>query len=499
MTIYSNNLNLNTSEKLKNICKNDIKDLIIYQSIYTHSDNKKNYISETYVNYINQYYEQLKNNSYPLNEILILCKINLNDINKELKLTHIVNQINYKQIYLDNLKENLFNKSYNKIPLVKIVEKININNKNKIEDYLILTELIKYLFDNNINDMLLQSLLNVFDNQQIILLIFNNIMSNDEAPIIDYIKYLKSGGYLLFEYIFDYIKNNKYDTSKFLNFINKYMKIISLETKMIYIKLNEILINIKNYINDYIENIFNENNYSKHHLNFLNKGFVNPTKLYKHTIKSYNYANTELFDIDIKKYLPITHLFDNFYTNRNKNKKIQYDIMNSTLDVRIKINNFIYTFKMALIQYIIIDDIKKNNNISAKELSEKINIPLNILSPALNSLIQQTLINYVNNQCSENITFTFNEKYFNTDNYIEIHNLFKIHNNKEYEYAHERKTIALCNIVNYAKKNNLFKLPELVEYCNNTIPFKIDEDYILTIINNNSDYIIKENEYYKYI
>ena len=38
-----------------------------------------------------------------------------------------------------------------------------------------------------------------------------------------------------------------------------------------------------------------------------------------------------------------------------------------------------------------------------------------------------------------------------------------------------------------------------MEHCINTIPFKIDDDYVLSIINNNSTYIIKENEYYKYV
>ena len=239
MTIYTNRLNFNFSNKLKNICKNDISDVLIYQTLFIHENNKVKYITEKYLNYINKNYEQLKNNENPLNEINLFCNIKIEVINNELKLTYIVNNTNYKKIYLENLIENLLNKNYNNVHLIKIIE------NNKLNDCCIILELIKFLFENNINNLIFQTLLNLFDRQEYIIYLFNNFLINKENiftnKFINKIKYLKSGGYLLFEYIFDHIKNNKYDTTKFLNFIDEYMKIISLEKTIIYVKLNVIL------------------------------------------------------------------------------------------------------------------------------------------------------------------------------------------------------------------------------------------------------------------
>jgi hypothetical protein len=450
-------------DKLKNI---SIDTLIIMMDY--NLDVKENY------NYLKKYY-------YSLLASLIKCNIYdflVNQLDKItidnfVKLTKIITKISYNDINIDSYK-SFVNDKFDDIELVKKII-------NFIKEYII-----------EIKDTELEE--NKYKN-------FTELIHKYDIRFI--IDNMKSNAYLLFEEYYKYVKsryiNYKGPITTFpikelkneIKLVKYFMFLISIKDKTnINRYVNEILLRIKSYLYD-IEDSYN-NNYSYYKIKIVGSSekYKNANlALYKRDISTFqiikynfapdNFLTSSHISDNLKPYID---MYKSFYSARYPDRDFEVDFIKSNLITKITCLSKDYYIHLALIQFVVLDIIingAKNNTegICAKEISATLNIKLSLLNEAFNSLLKIKIIM----RNSEN-KFVFNNEFTYDKSKISIFGLIKKYDDEdsaksaEREFMHDRSVILLCNLVNYAKRNEPFTIDFVNEKLSTIVPFKFTKE-----------------------
>jgi len=310
---------------------------------------------------------------------------------------------------------------------------------------------------------------------------------------------MKSNAYLLFEEYYKYVKtryiNYKGPITTFpikelkndIKLVKYFMFLISVKDKTnINRYVNEILLRIKSYLYD-IEDSYN-NNYSYYIFKIIGSSekYKNENlALYKRDISTfqiikYNFAPdnflTSSYISDTLK--PYIDMYKSFYLARYPDRNFEIDFIKSNLITKITCLSKDYYIHLALIQYIILDIILNSaEGVIAKEISSTLNIKLSLLNEAFNSLLKIKII--MRNSESK---FVFNNEFTYDKSKISIFGLIKKYDDEESsksaerEFMHDRSVILLCNLVNYAKRNEPFTIDLVNEKLSSIVPFKFTKE-----------------------
>jgi hypothetical protein len=323
------------------------------------------------------------------------------------------------------------------------------------------------------------------------------------------IENLKSNGFLLFEQYYKDIKSRYSEinidvVNRDLTLTKHMMYIISsFEVTNVNRYVNDMLINIRNYLFDLQESYYNNdvyrkiqiktesdkyknediNKYNRELTNFqiFKYNYINPENILTqvHNLSSQSMDNKTLIFNSINKNLATyLDIYRSFYKTRYPDREIEYDLIDSTIIVKIKFDKTYY-IHMALIQYIILDIIMKKDCISVQEIFDIVGIPLSNLNDTFNSLLK---IKMIKRNTGSDIKFSLNTDFEFEKNKLSISGLVKkeISETKiaQREFIHDRNMIVLCNLVHYAKKNTYFSRDTIMEELMYKIPFKLNDEYI---------------------
>lgn len=542
---YIEKINLLVERKFKNIVDEVNLSPIISMCDYYEKKNissNENKISNHYLRWRNEYYKMILNSIlngkykiYKSNDKEYLIKLiedNWNKINFEnlIGLSNLLNKIKFLSLS-DKLTELTDSTDNNTDVIGDFIKLISnkfdeIENIKKLLDYI--QSKLKYVdFNeknsngsnssngsngsngsnslNDLNDLSELSEINMqvdFDDNEKEEM--ESKLSNSKYNFRFILNSLKSNGYLLFEEFNNYIKN-KY---------KKPQEILTIKTDkricyyFIYVisqkdsnqtnrKVNELLISIKNYLEDIEESYYNNIAYRKITVK-------QESEKYKSTdLSEYNRENTT-FNIfkysnaspnDIRDFVlnpqiePYFDIYKAYYSSRYPDREIEFDPVKSTLIVKMVFNSKPYYVHLALIQYIVLDKLfgEKNAGLNIKEISTQTKISIKNLQQTINSLLHIKLIKHSANTSNiAEMKFYINDDFTHSTNKISIGSLVipteqKVE--KERELMHDRNTIVLSNIYDYVKKNRTFTLTQLYdEMSKNKIPFKIGLDQVVGAI-----------------
>ena len=311
---------------------------------------------------------------------------------------------------------------------------------------------------------------------------------------------LKSNGYLLFEEYKSHLFT-KYKKPQTINviigdkrLINYFAYLVSKkDANSVNRQVNEILVRMRDYLYDIEDNYSNNIGYQKIQVK-------QESEKYKSVdLSSYNRANAN-FNIfkyshtntnlnPIKKYTlnskiePYFDIYKAFYASRYPDREIEFDLFQSTLIIKMKFSK-IYYIHLALIQYIVLDKIFTNSEpIGLVELSSQTQISIENLQETINSLLQIKIISRSNAKSIEDLKFSINQNFEHANNKISIGSLVikedtSNNTSKPREFLHDRNTIVLANLCDYAKKNKTFTRDVLGTELQYKIPFGLTFDMI---------------------
>lgn len=335
---------------------------------------------------------------------------------------------------------------------------------------------------------------------------------------------LKSNGFLLFE---QYYKNiqSRYESinidmlNRDLKLIKHFMTIISQnEQTNVNRYVNEMLIKIRNYLFDLQESYYNNQTYQKIKIRAESDKYKNVNidsynrNLTNFKIFKYNYctnpenilARAHSLDsgmtenqnqnqnqnlvVDYKNISPnlagYLDIYRSYYKTRYPDREIEYDLIDSTIIVKMKFNDRPYYIHMALIQYMVLDKImEKSDGITAQSISEQLSIPASRLNETFNSFLKIKIVKRTTgtNDISS-VKFILNKDFSFEKNKLSISGIVKkeVSETKpvQREFLHERSMIILCNLIHYAKKNTYFTLDTIGEQLSYKIPFKVSDEQI---------------------
>jgi len=186
---------------------------------------------------------------------------------------------------------------------------------------------------------------------------------------------------------------------------------------------------------------------------------------------------------------PYLDMYSSYYKARFPDRKIEYDLVNSTIIVKMKFGTGSdikqYFIHMAILQYIVLDQIMKGIiNLSVLEISEKIGISLEDLTDTFNSLLKIKIIKRKIEK--DNIYFAINDNFSFEKNKLSISGLIKKDSSEEpvkiREFLHDRQMIVLANLIYWAKKTKYFAQDVIHEALVHVIPFKLTDDNIAKAI-----------------
>jgi len=310
---------------------------------------------------------------------------------------------------------------------------------------------------------------------------------------------MKSNAYLLFEEYYKYVKaryiNYKGPITTFpikelkneIKLVKYFMFLISVKDKTnINRYVNEILLRIKTYLYD-IEDSYN-NNYSYYKIKIVGSSekYKNANlALYKRDISTFqiikynfapdNFLTSSHISDNLKPYID---MYKSFYSARYPDRDFEVDFIKSNLITKIISLSKEYYIHLALIQYVVLDIIIKSvEGVLAKDISSILNIKLSLLNEAFNSLLKIKIIM----RNSEN-KFVFNNEFTYDKSKISIFGLIKKYDDEdsaksaEREFMHDRSVILLCNLVNYAKRNEPFTIDVVNEKLSAIVPFKFTKE-----------------------
>ena len=481
---YINNINLISNNKFKEV----INEIEIDYMIIDYNNNNNN--NKNYKYYQNEYYKYFYE------------RIN--------KIEFIIENEKYK-LY------EIFNKLWNKINFKNIIKFSNLLNKfnyfgkdilsfknliiDKFDDEENIVKLINYIVDNFVLDEASNN-----DN-------FNEELNEDNKFNFRFIiDNLKSNGYLLFEK-YSILLKKRYSDKINIEDIKKDIKIIKYFIYIVRNKdsnsvnklVNDILIRMRDYLNDIEDSYLNNNSLrliEENNLCLNNNRNVDLKKLqrniYQFKILKYNNVEDELLlNYNLSKEIePYFNVYNTYYNKKYEDREIEYDIINTSLIVQMKFSKS-YQIHMALIQYLVLDIIyKKNDDISLLEISKEINISLTNkhLENTINSLLKVKLIKKLSN--NEEIILSINKQFEMNDSKISISSLIikdKSSSNNTKEFLHDRKTIIYSNIIDYIKKNMILYEDTIINIIQYKIPFKITQLMITDALNQalSNNHIIK--------
>jgi hypothetical protein len=172
-----------------------------------------------------------------------------------------------------------------------------------------------------------------------------------------------------------------------------------------------------------------------------------------------------------------------YYKVRYPDRLIEYDLINSTIIVKMNFLEETYLIHMALLQYIVLDIIMENSlGVSVQFISDKLQIPLNKLSDTFNSLLKIRIVKRTSGDTNPNeIKFLLNTDFTHENKKISISGLIKpssVNTEVKKEFLHDRDMIVLANLINYAKKNTYFTRDTIGEQLSYKIPFKLSDEHI---------------------
>jgi hypothetical protein len=250
--------------------------------------------------------------------------------------------------------------------------------------------------------------------------------------------------------------------------------------------VNEILLRIKSYLYD-VEDSYNNNySYYKIKINGTSEKYKNANlALYKRDISTfqilkYNFAPDNLLTSNFlsDNLRPYIDMYKSFYSARYPDRDFEIDFIKSNLITKITSLSKDYYIHLALIQYVVLDIIMNNKEgVCAKEISATLNIKLSLLNEAFNSLLKIKII-----KRNSETKFVFNNEFSYDKSKISIFGLIKKDDDEnssakaEREFMHDRSVILLCNLVNYAKRNDPFTIDFVSEKLSNVVPFKFTKE-----------------------
>jgi hypothetical protein len=494
---YIEQINFLMGKKFKNIIDEINITHIISLCDYFKNKDSSNDIMNYYIYWRNQYYIMVWEN--------IVCgKYKVYGLKDKENFMDILNKY-WDKINFSNIIE--FSNSLNKIKFFgqNINEYINIMI-DKFDNIENIKKLIDYI-ENKI-----QQTNTVQDNK------FTNLSDIETSVDLDdqekeikinsskynfrfVIEQLKSNGYLLFEEFNKYLKK-KYIKTQQIQTIKNDKRIVYY---FIYIisnkdstttnrKVNEILIGMKNYLEDIGESYYNNLAYRKISVKVKSEKYkmidLSSYNRENSTFTIFKYSNTTQNNINkftlSPQIEPYFDMYKSYYNSRYPDREIEFDPIKSTLIVKMIFNKKSYYLHMALIQYIIMDklfNLKENTGLGIKDLSSQTNILIQNLQDTINSLLYIKLIKYSANTLSiDDMKFYINYDFEYSSNKLSISSLVipkeqEIKNNRD--FLHDRNTIVLSNLYDYAKKNKTFTIDSIYqEMSKNIIPFKIDLEQI---------------------
>jgi len=453
-------------DKLKNISIDTLIMMMDYNL-----DVKENY------NYVKNYYYSLLSATINCNIYEFLVnQLNEITIDNFVKFTKIISKISYNNINIDKYK-TFINDNFDDVELVKKV--INFIKENIID-----------IKDSEPEDNKYQNFTDLIHKYDISFII-DNMKSNAYLLFEEYYKYVKAryasykGPITVFR-----IKELKND----IKLVKYFMFLISSNKAKTNINryVNEILLRIKTYLYD-IEDSYN-NNYSYYKIKIVGSSekYKNTNlALYKRDISTfqiikYNFApDNFLTSSHISDTLkPYIDMYKSFYSARYPDRDFEIDFIKSNLITKIISLSKEYYIHLALIQYVVLDIIIKSvEGVLAKDISSVLNIKLSLLNEAFNSLLKIKIIM----RNSEN-KFVFNNEFSYDKSKISIFGLIKKYDDEESsksaerEFMHDRSVILLCNLVNYAKRNEPFTIDVVNEKLSTIVPFKFTKENLETAL-----------------
>ena len=527
MNLVEKYLNLNNSEQYINLLELE-SNKYIYQNVFKEYLKDPNNLINLIIKEINDYFIKEDYNldsncneiNYYIDKIVLLSNKNFRELLNELKIDHLLKileynnpkKINYYKLFNDHYYTQIYKILVNK----KINNEMNLhefinNNWTKI-NFIKLLDLFKNIgifkyfkyntsmyediisekFDNCENIKKLINYLNEYNH-----VIEENISYSNYSFIIDN---LKSNGILFFQEFFKYLKL-KYNEELIIEklkhdetLVYEFIKIISKkEHNNINRFVNELLLKIKYYINDLIDNYNNNIAYKKINIKLESDKFKNieiadyNRNITNFKILKYNYLETEIIkDCIINNNIDIfISIYKSYYKSRFPDRFIDIDLLYSTIIIKLKFDK-LYYIHLTILQYIVLDLINKNENgILLIEINNICKIPFKYLELIINSLLKIQLIKK-NGENINNLIFILNKDFESDNKKISICSLIQVSdeddNKKITEFLHDKKTIILCNIIDFIKKNSLVPKDILLDQIKYKIPFKIEEELFDEVI-----------------
>lgn len=527
MTLARQHLNLDFNKFNKFINNSEkTKKISIYQNLCNSTSIHNEILGYSFdklIKFIDEFYIKLSTThndiNYYIEEIYSFNQIKFIDILNKLEIVQLISYLDYEHLNKNKSYYKIMYDAYNKLFYQKIIKSsYKLSKQKKFRSFY-------ELFTDNYNNITINNLilfcqiLNRLDYQNVdiyyyldfIIYKFNDISNikkllsyilkedNFESENINnkfkfIISNLKSNGYLLFEQYLISLKNNDNSWDKItidnnLLLIKSFIKIISQkDNNNVNRSVNEILIKTRDYLYDLRDNYNNTMAFQK--INIVNKfnkysdetiSNLNRNKCKFQILKYNNIENELLKNYILTDNLKIYHdLYESYYRSRYPDRNIEFDIIKSTIIVKMNFNSYNYFFHMALIQYMVMDVIMKfKDGISVTEISSSLGLSLSLLQDTFNSLLTVKLIKrtFMIDDTVDTIKFLLNTEFKNDTKKISITNLLNVQKKEEkiYEYLHDRNIIILSNIIDYGKKNKFFSEDVLLENISYKIPFKIDK------------------------
>ena len=319
---------------------------------------------------------------------------------------------------------------------------------------------------------------------------------------------LKSNGYLLFEE-FNKIIKNKYKKTQSIQTIKTDKRIIEYYIYLVSKKdsdttnrkVNEILIRMKNYLEDLEESYYNNMSYRKITVKQESEKYksidLSSYNRDNSTFTIFKYSNknqTNITGFNLNPEIePYFDIYKSYYNSRYPDRELEFDPIQSTMIVKMVFGSKSYYIHLALIQYIVLDKLFNSgtDGLGIKDISEKINIPIKNLQETINSLLHIKLI-----KRSTNANYILDVKLFINYDFVHGSNKLSIsslvlqkekdisNDEDKREFLNDRNTIVMSNMYDYIKKNKTFTLDTLYDVLSkNKIPFQIELEQVMAGIN----------------
>ena len=513
---YIEQINLFANKKLKNIVREINIEHIVSLCDYFKNTKCDMSLENNYIYWSNKYYEMLYENIicgkykiFSQNEkksIGDLLKDEWNKINFSniIDFSNTLSKIKFMKQNVDeyiNIIVNKFDEPENISKLIEYInKKLQIEQKSHSKSN---TQLNKSVNDDMDMDM-------DMDDEQYNL-VTESIENKSKYNFRFIIENLKSNGYLLFEELNNIIKN-KYKKVQPIQtiktdkrIINYCMYIISQkDSSLTNRKVNEILIKMKNYLEDIEESYYNNLSYRKITVKQESEKYksvdLSQYNRENATFTIFKYYNSTQTDMRDTKNLclnsqiePYFDIYKSYYTARYPDREIEFDPIQSTMIVKMVFISKVYYIHLSLIQYIVLDKLfNAKDGLGIKDISIQTNIPIKNLQETINSLLHIKLIKRFANATSvQDMKLFINHQFVHENNKISISSLIATknnsssENNEKKEFLHNRNTIILSNIYDYAKKNKIFTIDKIYnDLSKNKIPFEIELEQIMEGIKN---------------